>query len=80
MMYMALFVLALATQVSIRSFRYEMRLRQKTIQEATINFNNNKSMREIEEGVQADAERGKRSLVKNRDDFDDDDDVEEVKL
>jgi hypothetical protein len=81
MMYMALFTLAVATQVSIRSFRYEMRLRQKTAQEAAINFNNKKSMREIEEGVQADAERGKRSLVKSRDDdFDDEDDVEEVKL
>lgn len=80
-MYMALFVLALATQVSIRSFRYEMRLRLKTIQEASINLNSTRSMREIEEGVQADAERGKRSLVKNRDDdFDDDDDVEEVRL
>ena len=134
-------------QVSIRSFRYEMRLRQKTIQEASIQMNNKKSLREIEGerppgvhhihspydtslhlypftcvsllctahyrlyhhpsnlcisrnatialtlslplsialchtgDVQADVERGTRTLVKSRDDdYDDDDDVEEVKL
>lgn len=81
MLYLALFVLSLSTQVSIRSFRYEMKLRQKTIQEATINMNANKTLREIEEGVQADAGRGARTLVKSRDDdFDDEDDVEEVRL
>ena len=81
MLYLALFVLSLSTQVSIRSCRYEMRLRQKTVQEASININTNKTLREIEEGVQADASRGKRALVKSRDDdFDDDDDVEEVRL
>ena len=82
MMYLALFVLALSTQVSIRSFRYEMRLRQKTIQEASIQLNNKKSLREIEGDVQADVERGTRTLVKSHCDDDDydDDDVEEVKL
>ena len=108
-----------------------MRLRQKTIQEASIQLNNKKSLREIEGAarrppwpsyntlflrhslfsfllpllhtapnpapypydylsvalllragdVQADVERGSRTLVKSRDDdYDEDDDVEEVKL
>jgi hypothetical protein len=37
MCYLSLFTLVMCSQVSIRSFRYEMRLREKTAQQAAIN-------------------------------------------
>eukprot|EP00596_Hydrurales_sp_CCMP1899_P006877 CAMPEP_0119035080 /NCGR_PEP_ID=MMETSP1177-20130426/2050_1 /TAXON_ID=2985 /ORGANISM="Ochromonas sp, Strain CCMP1899" /LENGTH=400 /DNA_ID=CAMNT_0006992977 /DNA_START=112 /DNA_END=1314 /DNA_ORIENTATION=+ len=75
MAYITLFILVLCSQVSFRSFRYELRLREKTTQQLSINVGKAKSRREIEHAVVHDEERGARSLVSTRDD-----DVEEVVL
>ena len=76
MMYLALFLLAISTQLSVRAFRYEMRLRERTNQEAALTYGK-KSRGEIEQGIRADEVRGARSLVAAEEC---EDDIEEVTL
>lgn len=79
MAYLALFVLVLCSQISYRSFRYELRLREKTRQQEAINIGPSKSRREVQQGIEADETRGARSLIPNRE-IDGDDDIEQITL